>query len=259
MLPLNLFRIRNFSVVNAATLTIYGGLGALTFFLIIYLQQVAGYSAIEAGVAFVPVTLVMFALSRRFGALAMRIGPRLPMTIGPLLGGLGLFMLRGVDTHPDYVAEVMPGILVFALGLSMTVAPLTATVLSAVEREHAGVASGVNNAVARIAGLLAIAVVGAVISSSFTDSLDHKLPPKALDEARTQPLVTNVPSSVPPGRREEAKAALTDASVDAFRAGVLLSALLVAAGGVISAAGVQNRPRAASVRVSEATATASSP
>ena len=259
MLPLNLFRIRNFSVVNAATLTIYGGLGALTFFLIIYLQQVAGYSAIEAGVAFVPVTLVMFVLSRRFGALAMRIGPRWPMTVGPLLGGLGLFLLRGVDTHPDYVAEVLPGILVFALGLSMTVAPLTATVLSSVAQSHAGVASGVNNAVARVAGLLAIAVVGAVISSTFVSSLDHKLPAKALEEARTQPLVTSVPDGVPPGQRAQAKAALTDASVDAFQAGVLMSALLVAAGGLISAAGVQNRPRAAYARASEATASASTP
>jgi EmrB/QacA subfamily drug resistance transporter len=259
MLPLNLFRIRNFSVVNAATLTIYGGLGALTFFLIIYLQQVAGYSAVEAGVAFVPTTIVMFLLSRRFGALAMRIGPRLPMTIGPLVAGAGLFLLRGVDTQPDYVSEVLPGILVFALGLSMTVAPLTATVLSSVAQSHAGVASGVNNAVARIAGLLAIAVVGAVISSSFMSSLGDKLPPAALEEARAQPLVTDVPASVPPGRRAEAKAALTDASVDAFQAGVMLSALLVAAGGLISAAGVRNRPSAASVRVSEATATASTP
>jgi hypothetical protein len=141
----------------------------------------------------------------------------------------------------------------------MTVAPLTATVLSSVAQSHAGVASGVNNAVARIAGLLAIAVVGAVISSSFMSSLGDKLPPAALEEARAQPLVTDVPASVPPGRRAEAKAALTDASVDAFQAGVMLSALLVAAGGLISAAGVRNRPSAASVRVSEATATASTP
>jgi EmrB/QacA subfamily drug resistance transporter len=260
MLPLALFKVRNFSFVNAATLTIYGGLGALTFFLIIFLQQVGGYSALAAGVAFVPVTLVMFVLSRRFGALSMRIGPRLPMTVGPLLGGAGLFMLRGVDTHPDYVTEVLPCILLFALGLSMTVAPLTATVLSSVAQDHAGVASGVNNAVARIAGLLAIAVVGAVVSSTFASALDDKLPPKAFDQARTQPLVTQVPASVPPGQRASAKVTLTDAGVDAFRAGVTLSAVLVAAGGVIAAIGVRNRPaRAASVPASEATATASTP
>jgi EmrB/QacA subfamily drug resistance transporter len=260
MLPLELFRVRNFSVVNAATLTIYGGLGALTFFLIIFLQQVAGYSAIAAGVAFVPVTIVMFLLSRRFGRLAMHIGPRWPMTVGPLLGGLGLFLLRGVDANPDYVTEVLPPLLLFALGLSMTVAPLTATVLSSVPQSHAGVASGVNNAVARIAGLLAIAVVGALVASSFTSSLDSKLPPKALAEARTQPLVTQVPNGVPPGQRAQAKATLTDAGVKAFRDGVTLAALLVAAGGVISGIGVRNpRPREVSARASAASATASTP
>jgi hypothetical protein len=140
----------------------------------------------------------------------------------------------------------------------MTVAPLTVTVLSSVSETHAGVASGVNNATARIAGLIAIAVVGAVVSSSFTSSLDSKLPPKALDEARTQPLVTNVPSSVPPGQRVQATAALTRASVDAFQAGVTLSAVLVALGGVIAGLGVVNpRPRRASAPASEATATAS--
>jgi hypothetical protein len=252
MLPLNLFKVRNFSVVNAATLTIYGGLGALTFFLIIFLQQVGGYSALGAGLAFVPTTVVMFFLSRRFGALSMRIGPRLPMTFGPIIGGIGLFMLRGVDTHPDYVTEVLPAILVFALGLSMTVAPLTATVLSSVGQQHAGVASGVNNAVARVAGLLAIAVVGAVVASTFSSSLGNTLPASAQAEARTQPLVTQVPKSVPPGQRAEARRVLTSASVDAFRAGVTLSALLVGAGGIISAAGVRNPRR----RLKEASAPA---
>jgi hypothetical protein len=155
---------------------------------------------------------------------------------------------------------VMPWLLVFAIGLSMPVAPLTVTVLSSVSETHAGVASGVNNATARIAGLIAIAVVGALVSSSFASALDEKLPPAALDEARAQPLVTRVPSSVPPGQRGEAKVALTRASVDAFSAGVTLSALSVALGGVIAGIGVVNpRPRRASARASEATATASTP
>jgi EmrB/QacA subfamily drug resistance transporter len=260
MLPLALFRVRNFSVVNAATLTIYGGLGALTFFLVIFLQQVAGYSPVAAGSALVPVTVVMFLFSKRFGALATRIGPRIPMTVGPLLGGAGLFMLRYVGADPDYWTEILPWLLVFSFGLSLTVAPLTVTVLSSVSEHRAGVASGVNNAVARIAGLLAIAVVGAVISSAFADSLDDNLPAKALEKARTQPLVTRVPASVPPGQRAEARTALTDASVDAFRAGATLSALLVAIGGVIAGIGVQNpRPRQVSAPASEATATASTP
>ena len=240
MLPLHLFKVRNFSVVNAATLTIYGGLGALTFFLVIFLQQVGGYSAVAAGISLLPTTVVMFLLSKRFGALSASIGPRVPMTVGPLLGGAGLFMLRYVDAKPDYFTEVLPWLLLFSLGLSMTVAPLTVTVLSSVSEHHAGVASGVNNATARIASLLAIAVVGAVVSSAFSGSLDHKLPPKPLETARTQPLVTTVPGSVPAGQRAEAKVALTDASVHAWQAGATLAALLVAAGGVISGFGVRN-------------------
>jgi hypothetical protein len=168
-------------------------------------------------------------------------------------------MLRSVGASPNYVADILPGIVLFSLGLSATVAPLTATALSSVDRSHAGVASGVNNAVARIAGLVAIAVVGAVVSSSFASTLDHKLPPPALEQARTQPLVTDVPNGVPPGQRAQARVLLTDAGVDAFRAGMTVSAVLVAAGGIISAAGVRNRPRTAPSRVSEATPSAATP
>jgi EmrB/QacA subfamily drug resistance transporter len=259
MLPLDLFKIRNFSAVNLATFAIYGGLGAFTFFLVIYLQQVGGYSAFQGGLALLPVTVVMFALSRRFGALAMRIGPRLPMTIGPLVAAAGLFLLGLVGAQPDYVTDVLPGVLLFSLGLSATVAPLTATALSSVDRSHAGVASGVNNAVARIAGLVAIAVVGAVVSSQFAARLDHKLPPPALAQARTQPLVTAPPSAVPPGQRAQARVLLTDAGVSAFRSGITVSALLVAAGGIISAFGVSNGSRRAPSRASEATPTAATP
>lgn len=256
MLPLGLFKVRNFTAVNMATFVIYGGLGAFTFFLVVYLQQIAGYSAFQAGVALVPVTLVMFVLSRRFGAFAMRVGPRAPMTIGPLVGGAGLFYLRSIGPDVDYLTEVLPGILLFALGLSATVAPLTATALSSVSRNRAGVASGVNNAVARVAGLVAIAVVGAVVSSHFAGQLDHKLPSAATAQARKQPLVTDVPSGVPPGQRAEARVVLTDAGVSAFRTGMTVAALLVASGGVISAVGVRNPSREASAVASEATPTA---
>ena len=242
MLPLHLFRNRNFSAVNAATFLIYGGLGAVTFFLVIYLQQVGGYSALAAGAAFVPVTVLMFFLSRRFGALSMRIGPRVPMTAGPIIGSLGLLWMGWADSSPDYLTEIFPGVCVFGVGLSITVAPLTATALSSVEQRHAGVASGVNNAVARIAGLVAIAVVGAVVASSFAATLEGRLPERALEETRDQPLVTDVPAGVPRGERAEARRALDDASVDAFRDGMVLSALLVLAGGLISAAGVRNQP-----------------
>jgi predicted MFS family arabinose efflux permease len=259
MLPLGLFKVRNFSFVNLATFAIYGGLGAFTFFLVLYLQQIAGYSAFQAGIALLPVTVVMFALSRRFGALSMRIGPRLPMTIGPLVGGAGLFYLRRAGAAPDYLTDILPGVLLFSLGLSATVAPLTATALSSVAGHHAGIASGVNNAVARIAGLVAIAVVGAVISSSFASGVEGKLPGPALAKVRKQPLVTDVPSEVPPGQRAQARVLLTSAGVDAFHTGIAVSALLVAAGGLISAAGVRNRPTSAPARVSEATPSAATP
>ncbi|MGA8722387.1 MAG: MFS transporter, partial [Solirubrobacteraceae bacterium] len=162
MIPLQLFAVRNFAVGNATTLAMYGGLGVSTFFLVVFLQQVAGYTPLEAGLALLPITLVIFALSRRFGALSDRIGPRLFMSGGPVLAGVGLLLLTRLDAHPDYLTTILPGVLVFALGLAATVAPLTAAVLGSVDPGHSGLASGANNAVARIAGLLAIAGVGAV-------------------------------------------------------------------------------------------------
>src|SRR4051795_41023 len=171
MLPLELFRQRNFSVGNAATLTIYGGLGAAPFFLVLFLQQVAGYSPIAAGAALLPVTIIMFSLSRRWGALADRIGPRIFMGTGPLIGGAGFLWLGQVGASPDYWTDLFPAVVVFGLGLSLTVAPLTATVLGGVAEEHAGIASAVNNATARIGSLLAVAAVGAVVAAQFASSL----------------------------------------------------------------------------------------
>ena len=161
MLPLSLFRSRNFAVGNAATLLIYGGLGAATFYVTIFLQQVAGWGAIEAGLSLVPITLCMWVLSRRFGALSDRIGPRLLMGLGPIVAGIGLIWMGRLDADVNYWTELLPGVLVFGVGLSATVAPLTNTVLGAVPQHNAGVASGVNNQIARVASLLAIAAVGA--------------------------------------------------------------------------------------------------
>uniref|UniRef100_UPI0035649C88 MFS transporter n=1 Tax=Paraconexibacter sp. TaxID=2949640 RepID=UPI0035649C88 len=164
MLPLGLFGERTFSVANAATVSVYAGLGGAMFFLTLFLQQVGGYSATEGGLAGVPVTLMLIALSRRWGALAERIGPRVLMTAGPAVMAIGLSLFTLIDADAAYASQVLPGIALFGLGLSMTVAPLTTTVLSAVDDRHAGVASGVNNAMARVAGLLAIAGVGAVVA-----------------------------------------------------------------------------------------------
>ncbi len=167
MLPLQLFRQRNFAVGNIATLTIYGGLGAAPFFLVLFLQQVADYDALQAGLATLPITLLMFALSKRFGALSDRIGPRLFMAVGPLVGAVGIALYTRMGADADYVTEVLPAVVVFGLGLSLTVAPLTATVLGGVDEHDAGMASAINNAVARIGGLLAVAAIGALVASQL--------------------------------------------------------------------------------------------
>src|SRR3954462_15863907 len=180
MLPLSLFRSRNFAVGNLATLGIYGGLGGALFFVTIFLQQVAGYTPVEAGLSLMPITIVMWLLSRRWGALSDRIGPRLLMGCGPLVAGLGLIWMGRLSPDVEYVTDLLPAVVVFALGLSATVAPLTNTVLGAVPQHHAGVASGVNNQVARVASLLAIAVLGAVVSAEFKTTLRDnvvELPP----------------------------------------------------------------------------------
>ena len=159
MLPLEIFRSRQFTAANLVTLIVYASLSIMFFLLVVHLQQVLGYSPLQAGVATLPVTALMLALSARAGQLADRIGPRLPMTIGPLGIAAGLALLSRVQAEATYVGAVLPGLLVFGLGLSLTVAPLTATVLAAAATRHAGIASGVNNAISRGAGLLAVAVI----------------------------------------------------------------------------------------------------
>jgi EmrB/QacA subfamily drug resistance transporter len=251
MMPLDLFRSRNFAVGNLATLTMYAGLGGALFFLALYLQQVAGYSALKAGASFLPLTAMMFTLSRRFGRLADRFGPRWFMGIGPIVAGVGLALMLRLNTRADYVTQLLPSLLVFGLGLSMTVAPLTSTVLSAVDEKHAGVASGVNNAIARIAGLLAIAVLGAFVTSQFSSVVDQRLGGRplspvaraAVTEAKDRSLTTAPAQRVPPPERQVVQRALEDASASAFHVGLGIGSLLVLAGGVVSLVGIQNPRR----------------
>ncbi|HZD87194.1 MAG TPA: MFS transporter [Gaiellaceae bacterium] len=160
MLPLRLFRLRNFSVTNVETFAVYGGLQGLSVFLTLFLLEFSGYSAFRAGVALLPITFVMFLLSPRTGRLSMQYGPRLFMAAGPLLAGASVLALARLPVHLDYWLDLLPALLAFSVGLSLTVAPLTTTVLSDAGPGDAGVASGVNNAVARIAGLVAVAVLG---------------------------------------------------------------------------------------------------
>src|SRR5581483_2812936 len=164
MLPLRLFRLRNFTFANVETLVVYAALATLTFFLTLFLIQLAGYSPFRSGLATVPITVVMFLLSPRVGRLSMRFGPRLFMGIGPLVCAAALVWMRRLSPGFDYWTELLPPLLVFAL--SLIVAPLTSTVLADAGERDAGIASGVNNAVARVAALLGIAIVGAAIAGA---------------------------------------------------------------------------------------------
>jgi EmrB/QacA subfamily drug resistance transporter len=199
MLPLRLFSRRNFSFANIETLTVYAGLSTLTFFLVLFLQQLAGYTALKSGLALVPITAVMFVLSPRVGRLSMRYGPRAFMGIGPLIAAASLIGLVRLKPGFSYWLELLPPLLVFSVGLSMIVAPLTATVLADAVENDAGIASGINNAVARVAGLLGIAVVGALVAGS-SNKLD----------------------------------------VAGYHTAMLVTTVLVAAGGVIGLAGIRN-------------------
>ena len=173
MLPLRLFRLRNFSVTNVETFAVYGGLTGMTTFMALFLLEFARYSPLHAGLALLPITVVMFFLSPRTGKLSMQFGPRLFMAIGPIVAGVAILAFTRLPAHPSYWVDLLPALLVFAVGLSVTVAPLTTTVLSDATDRDAGVASGVNNAVARIAGLLAVAVLGIVASGGGDHLTTH--------------------------------------------------------------------------------------
>ena len=172
MLPLGLFSSRTFSSANVMTLLVYAALGAVSFFVVLQLQTVSGYGALGAGISMLPLTICMVLLASRGGALGARIGPRIPMTLGPIVMGAGTMLLLGIGDDVDYWRDVLPGVTVFGLGLSLMVAPLTATVLAAAPDRNAGVASGVSNAVARIGSLLAVAVLPVAVGLSGVDYAD---------------------------------------------------------------------------------------
>jgi EmrB/QacA subfamily drug resistance transporter len=163
MMPLDVFASREFTSINVVTFLVYGAFSGLLFLLVLQLQVVSGFSPIEAGSSLLPVTVLMLGLSARSGALAQRVGPRWPMTIGISGCAIGMALMVRIGPHASYVADVLPAVVVFGLGLSLTVAPLTATVLASADVRHAGVASGVNNAVARAAGLFAVAALPAAV------------------------------------------------------------------------------------------------
>jgi len=167
MLPLNLFSVRNFSAGNIATFFIYSALSLQGFILVIFLQQVAGYTATLAGLVSLPITILMLLLSSKFGALAGKYGPRLFMTLGPIVSGIGVFSMLSVQVPVNYWAQLLPGIILFGIGLSITVAPLTSAILGSIKTSQAGIGSAVNNAVSRIAGLIAVAIIGIFAGSAL--------------------------------------------------------------------------------------------
>ena len=250
MMPLSLFRSRNFAVGNLTTFSLYAGLGVATFFIVLFIQQVGGYTPVQAGLSLLPITIIVFALSQRFWKLADRYGPHWFMSLGPIVAGCGLLLLIRVSADATYVSQILPGVVVFGLGLAATVAPLTATVLSSVEPGHSGLASGVNNAVARVAGLIAIAAIGAIVASSFNSHLASQLATRqlspqarnAVNAARQRPLVTTVTGVTGP-ERVVVHTALVNASVDAFRIGMGISAALAILGGVVALVGIENPRR----------------
>jgi EmrB/QacA subfamily drug resistance transporter len=209
MLPTALFGSRLFSVLNVFTVLVYAALGGFTFFLAVYLQNVVGWSALLTGLATVPMTVLLLVGSSRAGALSAKIGPRLPLTVGPALAALGLLLLRGVRPGASYWTDVLPGVTLFGLGLTLVVAPLTASVLAAVADRFAGVASGFNNAASRVGGLLAVAALPLLVGLS--------------------------------GTGYEQQAALTDA----FRGAMAWCAGLLLAGAVLAGLLIHRPPRAA--------------
>lgn len=251
LVDLSLFRIRNFAVTNVETLVVYAGLIGAFFFITLFLQQTAGYSPLEAGLATTPISLLLFVLSPRFGKLSTGTGPRLPMSLGPIVAGCGLLLLTGVGSDPGYVTEILPGVIFLGLGLSATVAPLTATALDSVAERRAGVASGINNGISRVAGLLAIAILGALVSGAFGASIDEELSGAALSpdaqavvvDAKANPLKRADTEGLAAGEAEQVREATLSAATDGFHRGLLVAGLLMIAGGIIAGVGIRNPGR----------------
>jgi EmrB/QacA subfamily drug resistance transporter len=208
MVPLGLFRVRNFAVGNVATTAIYGALSIGGFLLAVFLQQVGGYKATVAGLSILPVTIISILFSSYIGTLAGRFGPRIFMTVGPLIGGLGYLYFLRMGASPNYWTDVLPGVILFGIGLTITVAPLTSAILGAIDQRQAGIGSAINNAVSRVAGLIAIAMLGLIIGPQL--------------------------------------------DVVGFHRGMLVTACLLFAGGIVSGLGIRNLPHE-----TEATAAAS--
>jgi MFS family permease len=252
MLPLGLFRSRTFSAVNLLTLLLYAALGGALFFLPFALIQIHGYSAALAGAAFLPFTIIMGALSRWSGGLLDRFGARLPLIIGPAITALGLGLLALPVADGPYWAFLVP-IAIVGLGMAVSVAPLTTAVIDAVPTHQTGVASGINNAVASVASLLAVAILGAVALAIFDRALDHHLAmsavsaevKQAVEAARGKFVIEPVLATLQGDGRRTAEIIIKESLAESIRFTVLVAALLAlgaAASGALLPRSVNARP-----------------
>ena len=242
MLPLGLFRSRDFAGSNLLTLFLYSALGGTLFFLPLNLIQVQKYSATAAGAALLPFILIMFVLSRWSGGLVARFGAKLPLVVGPIIAASGFALLAVPGVGADYWSKFFPAVVVLGLGMAISVAPLTTTVMNAVPRNRVGVASGINNAVARAAGLLAIAVLGVVMLQVFNHSLDRRLSAlqlpvslqHSIDDQRINLGAIILPSEIGGPMRETMRRSIDESFVTAFRAVTLTGATLALVSGITS-------------------------
>jgi EmrB/QacA subfamily drug resistance transporter len=240
MLPLSLFHSRSFTAANLLTLSLYSAIGVFFFLFPLDLIQVQSYSATAAGAAMLPFILIMFFLSRWSGGLVSHYGPRLPLTVGPIIAAAGFALFALPSVGGNYWSSFFPAVIVLGLGMAFTVAPLTTVVMNSVEQDRAGAASGVNNAVARLAGVLSIAVLGIVMVQAFGSRLNHDLASAALPAAIQQQLVSNKTKlaalPVPPGIESDIATVVRQSISDSFLFGFRLVLLACAALSLASAA-----------------------
>ncbi len=250
MLPLTVFRNRTFAGANAATFAIYFAISGALLFVVLSLQQVRGFSAFAAGLAVLPLTVVLLAGSPFAGRLADRVGPRIPMTVGPIVAGLGIGLLAATARHGSYWVAIFPGFLIFSVGIATTVSPLTAAVLSALETSRAGVASAVNSAISRFAGLVAVAILPGLTLVAFTQGLERRIADIDIGPATRSAILAMRDHQggleVPPIRDGLVHARLVGAVhasfTDGFVWAMLVCAALLIAGGLISWATVRLSP-----------------